>query len=299
MTLRSSIATTSCASILLFVTGTASATIPLPDSGSCSNPGSGVCLDIGGFNTGVTFNVETTGNGAAIAGYSENDNGVRANSENYIGLSASSGAANAIVAGNNDTNRSAATISALSGSATTGLAYWGTGGIQITGTAYKPGGGSWTNPSDARIKKDIRPLRWGIEELLEIRPVTFKYNGLGGTTDDGREYVGVIAQELEKVLPTMVTSTKVKLHPTDTNELDIKAVDPSAFTFVLINAVKEQQETIDRQEHRIASLERSRTTSSSASLLGGGIGTGIALAWLPLAFIALRKRKESRVTPLT
>jgi hypothetical protein len=30
--------------------------------------------------------------------------------------------------------------------------------LTITGTATKPGGGSWTAPSDARLKTDVQPL---------------------------------------------------------------------------------------------------------------------------------------------
>jgi len=172
-----------------------------------------------------------------------------------------------------------------------GLAFWGTGGIIVTGSAQKPGGGMWSNYSDARVKKDVHPLRWGLEELRAVHPVTYKYNGLGGTTDDGHQYVGVIAQELEKILPSMVTSRAGKLRSTDTEQTAIKVVDPSAFTFVLINAVKEQQEIIDRQEHRIAALEHGRRTSLAASMLDGRVCVGLAFGLLPFGFVALRRRK--------
>ena len=98
---------------------------------------------------------------------------------------------------------------------------------------------SWAATSDARVKKDVVDFDQGLAALQRIRPVTYRYNGLGGTEASDTQHVGVIAQELEKALPFMVSSQKRKLHPNDKETTDIKQVDPSAFTYVLINAVKQ------------------------------------------------------------
>jgi len=229
--------------------------------------------------------------GTGAYGKADSGTGVKGESFSGYGVYGISSYGNGIVAQNNDTTMAAAATSSLAGSSS-GLAYYGTGGIMISGNAYKPGGGAWQATSDARLKKDVTPLRLGLEQLRQVRPVTYKYNGLADTTDDGREYVGVIAQELEKVFPSMVSTRKAKLHKDDAASTDIKVVDPSALTFVLINAVKEQQQIIDRQERRIAALERQRGTALSALNLGGGAEAGLALALLPLGFVALRRRKE-------
>jgi len=224
-----------------------------------------------------------------VSGSSSSSYGVYGFSSTNYGVYGLSASGNGVVAQNNDTNGSAAAVSALAGSSS-GLAYWGTGGIIITGSvAQKAGGGSWSAFSDVRLKKDVTPLRLGLDQLRQIRPVTYKYNGLGDTADDGHEYVGVIAQELEKIFPSMVTSKKGKLHKTDAAETDIKVVDPSALTYVLINSVNEQQQIIERQERRIAALERGR--GLSASMLGNGAEMALAFGLLPLGFVALRRRK--------
>jgi hypothetical protein len=323
MILRSSIvAIASCVSCFLLMTGTAGATITLPDSGShatsgtdwsITNTGTGTGIGVTASSQGIGINtsggigiisfggdygVEASGD-IAVAGDGDSI-GVSGQSSSGFGVYGSGDTGNGVVGQNNNQDYSAAAISALSGNAATGLAYWGTGGMELTGDLYiggtpsRPGGGMWISSSDARIKRDVKTLACGLEELRQIRPVTYNYNGLGGMADDGHQYVGVIAQELEKVIPSMVTTRKAKLHPSDTEDTDIKVVDPSAFTYLLINAVKEQQETIDRQEHRIASLERRRTASLSSSLLGGGFGTGLALGLLPLSLLSLRRRKESK-----
>jgi hypothetical protein len=162
------------------------------------------------------------------------------------------------------------------------------------GSAAKPGGGMWeATTSDQRTKKDVRAFEPGLTEILQVRPVRYRFNGLAGTRDDGTEYVGVIAQELEKVLPFMVTSRKGKLRK-DAQETVIKGVDPSAFTYALINAVKEQHELIKQQEARIAALERGRAPLMSSVLSGGGITAGIALGLFPMGLLVAVRRRNKR-----
>jgi hypothetical protein len=293
--------------------------ISLPDTGSCSSTSADGCLKIANTATGnggigiLATSAGTTG-GAAVNASAVNGFGVLAASGGGIGVYGSStsnvavwgqGGSNAGVKGvssssngilgiTSATGLSAAAISAVSPD-NDSLAYWGTGAIRISGSlAEKAGGGSWSAPSDERIKKDVSALKLGLAELKSVRPVTFKYNGLGGSDDNGREYVGVIAQELEKILPNMVSSRKGKLRKGDDQETDIKIVDPSAFTYLLVNAVKEQQRIIEKQDARIATLEQGRGRVAS-SILTGGIGTGVALSLLPLGVVvALRRRKGEK-----
>jgi len=122
--------------------------------------------------------------------------------------------------------------------------------LEVNGTAGKPGGGSWTNSSDARLKEHIKPYADGLQHVLAIRPVRFHYNTHSGY-DTSKEYVGVIAQELKEVAPYMVnTSTRV-LPDGSTGYFD---VDNSAMTYMLINAVKEQQGIIEKQQATIDML---------------------------------------------
>jgi hypothetical protein len=216
--------------------------------------------------------------------------GVYGGSENSIGVYGLSTFGNGVVGTNPRMDWNAAAISALPGNSN-GLAIYAGGGAQ------KPGGGDWAGVSDARVKKDVKDFRAGLAELKRLRPVSYKYNGLGGTQDDGNQFVGVIAQELEKVLPSMVASSKVKLRPGDREATDLKRVDSSAFTYVLINAVQEQQKIIERQQARIegqdariAKLEQ----GDAPSLVSFGSLGGLALGLVPLGLIAMqRRRKES------
>jgi hypothetical protein len=103
--------------------------------------------------------------------------------------------------------------------------------LSVNGTAGKPGGGSWSTFSDKRMKQDVRPFQQGLEQVMEINPVRYRYNELSGH-DTRKEYIGVLAQDLEKVAPYMVSTFEM-------DGVKYLQVDNSAMTYLLINAVKE------------------------------------------------------------
>ena len=73
----------------------------------------------------------------------------------------------------------------------TNLAGAGTAVLQVAGEAFKnTGSGSWIIPSDARLKEDICDLEVGLQQLLQVRPVRFRFNGKAGTPA-GHESVGI------------------------------------------------------------------------------------------------------------
>ncbi|MEO7310872.1 MAG: tail fiber domain-containing protein [Chitinophagaceae bacterium] len=111
------------------------------------------------------------------------------------------------------------------------------GALEVGGTASKPGGGSWAVASDARLKEHVSPYIDGLQQLLKINPVYYNYNQQSGY-DTQKQYIGVLAQELKEIAPYMVGSF-IK----DNN--GYLNVDNSAMTYMLINAVKEQQKQIE------------------------------------------------------
>jgi Chaperone of endosialidase len=122
----------------------------------------------------------------------------------------------------------------------TGWTYLASGQFTVNNsTANKIGGGAWGTYSDRRLKKDIANFTLGLDTLRKVRPVSFKYNGLGGFPSDDKGFVGVIAQELEAVVPSMVGTQERKMQPSDEKTTALKTVDPSDFTYILINSVQE------------------------------------------------------------
>src|SRR6266536_3482661 len=100
--------------------------------------------------------------------------------------------------------------------------------------------------SDARIKKNIRDLNYGLNEIMQLRSV--KYNLKEGI--DQNDKFGVIAQEIQKVIPEVVVDYDIV-----TNEKTRQATKvPSAILGVrytdlipvLIKAIQEIKQEIDQ-----------------------------------------------------
>ncbi|WP_413578233.1 tail fiber domain-containing protein [Bdellovibrio sp. HCB290] len=98
---------------------------------------------------------------------------------------------------------------------------------------------SGTCSSDIRLKKDIKPFNLGLDVVLGLQPKFFKYNGLGGEEVSSKDQLGVIAQEVEKIAPSLIETKSVKLRESDKKETEIKTVNYSAFIYTVINALKE------------------------------------------------------------
>ncbi|MEK6749779.1 MAG: tail fiber domain-containing protein [Pseudomonadota bacterium] len=126
--------------------------------------------------------------------------------------------------------------------------------FQVAGAAYKNNGQStWDITSDARVKADVRDLDKGLNDLLRVRPVRFRYNGKAGTTA-GIEGVGIVGQEIEKIFPDMVRHVE-NPDPANLGDGDLLIYNASAMTYILINAVKELAGQVQGLERELTRLQ--------------------------------------------
>ena len=138
-----------------------------------------------------------------------------------------------------------------------------------SGACYQGNNSStWSTTSDVRIKKNIVDNTQGLDIINNIRIRNFEYrkpeeidlsefpkiveSGLDATciskwATTGIQ-IGVIAQELEEVLPNSIINNEA---------YGDKEVDPDAITWHLVNAVKELSAKNDALEARLAALEGS------------------------------------------
>jgi hypothetical protein len=121
--------------------------------------------------------------------------------------------------------------------------------LSVNGSANKVGGGSWAVFSDARLKKNINPYTDGLSSLLKIETKTFQYNGKAGITDTEKQYIGIIAQDMQKIAPYMVSEL-------DYNNEKYLEFDPSALDFMMVNAIKELNESIVNMKKQIDLLQQ-------------------------------------------
>lgn len=98
--------------------------------------------------------------------------------------------------------------------------------------------GNVTAYSDIRLKENIKPLQNSLAKILQLRGVEYTRK------DSGSQEIGVIAQEVEEVLPEVVHISDATAED-DTEYTDIRSVDYGRMVSVLIEAMKEQQAQIE------------------------------------------------------
>ena len=126
-----------------------------------------------------------------------------------------------------------------------------------TGLVYSSSGTlTSTNPSDERLKIDIKNLSWGLTDILALRPVSYKWKT--NTINQGTQY-GFIAQEVQAVMPELVREfetpdgTRYGLEKEGIYATMVKAIQE------LSTLITAQQSTIQSLTERITALEGART----------------------------------------
>ena len=107
--------------------------------------------------------------------------------------------------------------------------------LDVSGNIYSSG--TITAASDITLKKNVTTIDNALDKVCNLRGVEFDY------IESGEHNIGVIAQEVEKVLPELVHTDSTK------------SVAYGNLTAVLIEAVKELKKENDALSARIKSLE--------------------------------------------
>ena len=87
--------------------------------------------------------------------------------------------------------------------------------------------------SDKRLKTDIEPITNGLNKVVQMQGVYYKRNDV----EDARKQVGVLAQDMEAVLPEVVLTAD--------DDMQTKSVDYGKMCSVLIEAIKELKNEIE------------------------------------------------------
>ncbi len=124
--------------------------------------------------------------------------------------------------------------------------------LEVGGTIWANGSAivaSSTTWSDARYKTDITPLTDALSDVLKMQGVRYNWrqSEFPELNFPKGEQIGVIAQDLEKILPELVL----------TGPDGYKSVSYEKLTPVLIEAIKEQQQQIEsaKQENTLLKSE--------------------------------------------
>lgn len=104
--------------------------------------------------------------------------------------------------------------------------------------------GVWTNASDARYKENIRPVIYGLTEVMQLQPRS--YNMI----DSKQEQIGFVAQEVQSILPELV---EVKTN--SITKEDCMTLSYGQMSAVLVKAIQELKTELDQVKSELQTLK--------------------------------------------
>ena len=116
---------------------------------------------------------------------------------------------------------------------------------------YAVTGGGWNISSDVRMKTEITPIDGALDKLANIGGYTYLKQGV--------PEAGVIAQEVEEILPQSVTQTELKLNDGSVLK-DARSININGVVALLVEALKEECSLREAEreafERRLVALEK-------------------------------------------
>jgi len=101
-----------------------------------------------------------------------------------------------------------------------------------------------TTISDERLKKDIVKIDNALDKVSQLNGYTFEYLA------DGKKSAGVIAQEVEKVMPSAITESTLPLKMGEDDKTEYKTVQYDQLHGLMIEAIKELKAEIEELKER-------------------------------------------------
>jgi hypothetical protein len=98
-----------------------------------------------------------------------------------------------------------------------------------TNEATLTAAGAWSNASDARLKKNIENIKYGLDTILQSQPRSYNRKDVDG------DYIGFVAQELMELIPEVVSG--------DSNSQ--YCVDYGSLVAVAFKAIKDLKQELD------------------------------------------------------
>ena len=102
--------------------------------------------------------------------------------------------------------------------------------------------------SDIKLKENIENISYGLDTVKSLQPRKFKWK------EDNNDGIGFIAQEVESLIPELISEVYDNSVKPDTSE-KTKMLNYSAMTAVLTKAIQEQQTLIETLQAKVEALE--------------------------------------------
>jgi len=99
-----------------------------------------------------------------------------------------------------------------------------------------------TSVSDATLKYNINPVEFALDKIKQLNGVTFNY------FKGNKASAGLLAQDVEKVMPSAVQEKKIPLHTDD--DKAYKTLHYDSVTAILVEAIKELTAKVEKLENK-------------------------------------------------
>jgi len=145
--------------------------------------------------------------------------------------------------------------------------------LAVNGSAAKTGGGSWSSFSDGRLKDLSGEYALGLEEVLALRPYTYRYKDKNplNILEKG-SFIGPVAQEVRGVIPQAV----------ETAGNGYLLVNNEPIFWAMVNAFKEldsrTRETLPGEEQAVPAADAAGEDMGFASEKDASVHTAGASA---------------------
>jgi hypothetical protein len=123
-----------------------------------------------------------------------------------------------------------------------------------TASAYGRGrANQWSTYSDTRIKSNQKTIPYGLAEIMKLKPLAyFHHNSISEDEkltilDTGSNSIGLLAQEVFKIIPEVVSKPK-------NEESELWSMSYDKLVTVLVKGMQEQQQIIEGQKNAIEKL---------------------------------------------
>jgi|GEM_PF-3295024 len=136
--------------------------------------------------------------------------------------------------------------------------------------AFLSTAGAWTNVSDRRVKEDIRPITYSLDDVMKLKPVSYEMKG------SHEKQIGFIAQDVEPVVPEVVSISKEGRYGLNYGNM-------VALSVKAIQELKAENDTLAQKIEKLKPDEREAKDQSLVYLLLGTLALMIALSvslWL-------------------
>jgi hypothetical protein len=196
----------------------------------------------GSFNSAMGWQAGTaniTGSNNTFIGYMANANSGSRTNANAIGTRAYAGCSNCMILGSVD-GENGATETVRVGIGTINPLYR----LQVgtIGDGSEARANAWNTFSDQRFKTNIEEIPGALDKIDNLHGYYYHWNN----GKDPSRQAGLMAQEVEKVLPEIVS----------TDSEGYKSVDYGKMNALLLQAIKEQQKQIEELQQKVEKLQK-------------------------------------------